>query len=146
MPESFFKMDGIKCTEDGVEYFNPPESPMEYEEINPEELEQLLKGIKDMGCYDYVFIDMYSNFDLKNYKIMELCDRIVLVSLYEPIASHKRKILFNELAKLCDRDKGSISDKFIIVINKHKGRMMKILKTLKRIFPQPLGFPSFQIH
>jgi cellulose biosynthesis protein BcsQ len=138
-----FKMDGIKCTEDGVEYFNPPESPMEYEEINPEELEQLLKGIKDMGCYDYVFIDMYSNFDLKNYKIMELCDRIVLVSLYEPIASHKRKILFNELAKLCDRDKGSISDKFIIVINKHKGRNDEDIENLEENIPAAVRIPEF---
>ncbi|HOM42688.1 MAG TPA: hypothetical protein PK481_04055, partial [Bacillota bacterium] len=117
-----FKMDGIKCTEDGVEYFNPPDSPMEYEEINPEELEQLIKGIKGMGCCDYVFIDMSSNLDSKNYKIMNLCDRIVLVTLQEPIASYKEKALLNELAKLRDTDGENIPGKFITVINKHKNK------------------------
>ncbi|HNR04136.1 MAG TPA: hypothetical protein PKU88_09045 [Bacillota bacterium] len=117
-----FKMEGIKSTDDGVEYFNPPDSPMEYEEINPEELEQLIKGIKGMGCCDYVFIDMSSNFDSKNYKIMKLCDRIVLVTLREPIASYKERVLLNELAKLRDTDGGSISDKFITVINKYKNK------------------------
>ena len=117
-----FKMDGIKCTEDGVEYFNPPDSPMEYEEINPEELEQLIKGIKGMGCCDYVFIDMSSNLDSKNYKIMSLCDRIVLVTLQEPIASYKEKALLNELAKLQDTDGENIPGKFITVINKHKNK------------------------
>ncbi|MEA4846299.1 MAG: hypothetical protein VB106_03600 [Clostridiaceae bacterium] len=116
-----FKMGGIKSTEDGVEYFNPPDSPMEYGEINPEELEQLLQGIKGMGCYDYVFIDMSDILDMKNYKIMALCDRIVMVTLEEPIASYKGRVLSNELTKLWDADKDSISDKFITVINKYKG-------------------------
>ena len=116
-----FKMGGIKSTECGVEYFNPPESPMEYEEINSEELEQLLQGIKGMGCYDYVFIDMSDILDTKNYKIMALCDRIVLVTSEEPIASYKGKVLLNELIKLWNTDKDSISDKLITVINKYKG-------------------------
>lgn len=116
-----FKINGIKCTEDGVEYFNPPESPMEYEEINPEELEQLLMGVKGMGCYDYVFVDMYSNLDSKNYKIMNLCDHIILVTLEEPIVNHKRILLANELAKGCNMTKSGIPNKFIEVINKYKG-------------------------
>jgi hypothetical protein len=86
---------------------------------------------------------MYSNFDLKNYKIMDLCDRIVLVTLYEPIASHKGKILFNELAKLCDRDKSSIFDKFIIVINKHKGRSDEDIGGLEENITAAVKIPEF---
>jgi len=119
-----FRMNGIKSSEayDGVQYFNPPESPMEYEDINTDELEQLLHGIRGMGCYDYIFIDMSSTFDKKNYKIMDLCDRIVLVTLQEPIPLYKNKIMLNELVKLCDTDKTSILDKFTTVINKCKDK------------------------
>lgn len=119
-----FKMDGIKSTEVdvGVHYFNPPESPAEYEEINTDELEQLIKGIKGMGCYDFIFIDMSNTFDMKNYKIMGLCDCIVLVTLQEPISVYKNKVLFNELVKLSGTDKESIADKFITVINKYKDK------------------------
>lgn len=117
-----FLMDGIKSTDVdyGVQYFNPPESPLEYEELNLDELEQLIGGIKGMGCYDFVFIDMSNTFDMKNYKIMELCDRIVMVTLQEPISMHKYKILRNELVKLSDTDRDSVSDKFITVINRYK--------------------------
>lgn len=138
-----FKMNGIKCTEDGVEYFNPPESPMEYVEINPEELEQLIKGIKGMGCYDYVFIDMSSNFDSKNYKIMDLCDHIVLVTLWEPIASYKEKVLLNELVKLQDTSRGSISDKFITVINKYKDKGDEDLESFKGNTPAAVKIPEY---
>ena len=44
----------------------------------------------------------------------------MLVTLCEPIASYKERVLLNELAKLRDTDGGSIAGKFITVINKHK--------------------------
>lgn len=119
-----FKMDGIKSTEidAGVHYFNPPESPLEYEEVNTDELEQLIKAIKGMGCYDFIFIDMSNTFDMKNYKIMGLCDCIVLITLQEPISVYKNRVLLDELVKLSDTDKESITDKFITVINKYKDK------------------------
>ncbi|MHB1394026.1 MAG: P-loop NTPase family protein [Clostridia bacterium] len=117
-----FLMDGIKCTDAdyGVQYFNPPESPLEYEELDLDELEQLILGIKGMGCYDFVFIDMSNAFDTKSLKIMELCDRIILTTLQGPIEMHKNRILHNELVKLNDADRGSVADKFITVINRFK--------------------------
>jgi cellulose biosynthesis protein BcsQ len=119
-----FKLDGVKSTDAdlGVQYFNPPESPLEYGEIDPDELEQLIQAIKNMGCYDYVFIDMSNAFDLKNYRVMNLCDRIVLLTLQEPVSIHKNRYLYNELVKLGDSDKNCISDKFINVINRYKHR------------------------
>lgn len=115
-----FKMEGIKSSGEGtgVHYFNPPESPMEYGEINACELEQLVQGIKGMGSYDYIFIDMSSSLDMKNLKLMELCDRIILVALQEPVSLYKNRVLFNELAKLNDTDKTGVMDKFITVVNK----------------------------
>lgn len=138
-----FKMNGIKNIDDGVQYFNSPESPMEYEEINSEELEQLMEGIKEMRCYDYVFIDMSSTFDLKNYKIMDLCDYIVLVTLNEPIALYKSRVMFKELVKLNGADKDSILDKFIITINKHKGRNVEGSEGFIEGYPVTVMFPEF---
>lgn len=119
-----FRMEGIKSTDTGygVQYFKPPESPLEYEEIVQEELEQLLNAIREMGSCSYVFIDMSSSFDSKNYKIMDLCDHVVLVSLQEPISLHKRRIFQNELVKLSESDKDNISDKLIDVVNRYNGR------------------------
>lgn len=118
-----FRMEGIKSIDakSGVQFFNPPESPLEYEELTPEELEQLIQGVKEMGSHDFIFIDMPSAFDSKNHRLMDLCDRIVLVTLQEPVAGYKDKILRNELIKLSNEDSRNISDKFITVINRYKG-------------------------
>lgn len=117
-----FLMEGIKSTDsdNGVQYFIPAESPLEYEELDSDEMKQLIWGIKEMGCYDFVFIDMSSTFDMKNYKILEMCDRIIMVTLQGPIALHKNKIFYNELVKLSDTDKDSVSDKIITVINRYE--------------------------
>lgn len=117
-----FRMEGIKSTDKdgGADYFSPPESPLEYGEIDTVELEQLIQGIKGMRCYDYVFIDMSSSFDLKNYKIMNLCDHVLLVTLQEPYSLLKNRILLNELEKLKDTGEDSMSHKLITVINKEK--------------------------
>lgn len=118
-----FRMQGIKSTDEvyGVQYFNPPDSPLEYDELTVDELELLLNGIREMNVYSYVFIDMSSSFDSKNCKILELCDRIVLVNLQEHIAMHKCRKFMDELVKLDGKEKGNISDKLITVINRYRG-------------------------
>jgi MinD-like ATPase involved in chromosome partitioning or flagellar assembly len=118
-----FRMQGIKSTDEanGVQYFNPPDSPLEYEELSADELELLLNGIRDMSIYSYVFIDMSSSFDSKNCKILELCDRIILINLEEHIAAHKCRRFLDELVKLDGSELGNISDKLITVINRYRG-------------------------
>lgn len=138
-----FKMDGIKSTDDGVQYFNSPVSPMEYEEINPEELERLIKGIKDMRCYDYVFIDMSSTFDMKNYKILNLCDHILMIILHEPIALYKSRVMLNELVKLSVSDKNTVSDKIITVINKYKDRSDEGAEICIEGYPAAAKLPEY---
>lgn len=140
-----FKMDGIKSTDTdyGVQYFSPPESPLEYGEIDSDEIEQLIQGIKEMGCYDYVFIDMSNTFDMKNYRLMNLCDRIVLVTLLDPVSMHKNRLLNNELVKLRDKDKACVLDKFINVINRYKERNCNSIESFSGSAPAAVWIPEF---
>jgi cellulose biosynthesis protein BcsQ len=140
-----FLMDGIKSTDadNSVQYFSPPESPLEYEELDSDEMEQLIRGIKEMGCYDFVFIDMSNTFDKKNLKIMEVCDRIILVTLQGPIAMHKNRILHNELVKLSDTDRDSISDKFITVINRNTNNDYESFECPTDAAPPFLRIPEY---
>lgn len=117
-----FKLNGIKNTDFdyGVQYFSPPESPLEYEEVDSAELECLIQGIRELERYDCIFIDMSSVFDRKTRKLMQLCDKIILVNLQEPMAMHKSKLLDTELMRLKDTGKDSMNDKFIYVINRYK--------------------------
>jgi len=138
-----FKMDGIKGVADGVNFFNSPESPMENEEINAEELELLINGIKEMKRYDYVFIDMSNTFDTKNLKIMSFCNHILMVTLYEPIALYKSRIMFNELIKMSASDRGSVLDKIITVINKYKDRINEDTDIYIEGYPVAVKIPEY---
>ncbi len=137
-----FRMDGIKDTADGVSYFSPPESPLEHEEIDPDELEQLLLGVKGMGCCDYVFIDMSNAFDSKNYRILSLCDHVVLVALQDAIVLYKSRAFIGEIDKYNDSGRGNISLKLITVINRYKGTG-ESMANLENSLPVPVYIPEY---
>lgn len=119
-----FRMEGVKSTDSDsrVDFFSPPESPMEYEELDPGESERLLQGLKAMNSYDYIFIDMSCALDMKNHKIMNLCDRIVLVELPERMSHIKKEMLLKELVKLDSGSAKLISEKLVGVMNRYKGK------------------------
>jgi len=118
-----FRMEGIKITdpESGVDYFSPPESPMEYEELEPDELAALLQGIRGMNSYDYVFIDMPSVIDKKSLKILGLCDRVILLELQEQASHIKKEILLKELARHTSGSAATITERLVGAINRYKG-------------------------
>lgn len=118
-----FRMEGIKTTDPytGVDYFSPPESPMEYEELEPEELTELLQGIRGMNCYDYIFIDMLSTFDKNSLRIMEICDRILLIEVPGQASRIKKEVLLKELARHASGCDTTISERLVEVINRSNG-------------------------
>lgn len=118
-----FRMEGIKITDpdNGVDYFSPPESPMEYEELEPDELTELLQGIRGMNCYDYIFIDMPCTFDEKNLRIMGICDRILLIEIPEQASRIKKEILMKELARQASGCDAMISERLVQVMNRCNG-------------------------
>ncbi len=118
-----FRMEGIKTTDpdNGVDYFSPSESPMEYEELEPDELTELLQGIRGMNSYDYIFIDMPSTFDKKNLRIMEICDRIILIEVPGQASHIKKQVLLKELARHASGCDTTISERLVEVLNRYKG-------------------------
>ncbi|HWQ30469.1 MAG TPA: hypothetical protein VN549_05710, partial [Negativicutes bacterium] len=118
------KLEGIKVrdTGTGVDYFSPPENLFEYGEIEADELEKLINGIKGMGCYDFIIIDMSCAFDRKSQRVFNLCDHIVLVITEEPASVLKYGLLKKELEKLETSRQDNISGKLVTVLNRGKER------------------------
>lgn len=116
-----FKLDGVKSTDPdtGVQYFNPPQNALEFDEIGERELEILVRELKGAGCYDFIFIDMPGSFDTKAIKLMELCDRVVITASEEPPVKYKLQILLDSLEKLNSARKWEPAEKFIYALNKY---------------------------
>ncbi|MGE5678936.1 MAG: AAA family ATPase [Pseudomonadota bacterium] len=116
------RLEGIKLRDSGsgVDYFSPPENLHEYGEIDADDLEKLINGIKCMGCYDYIIIDMPCAFDKKSQRVFSLCDHIIMVITEEPVSIHKYGLMQKELERLESSGQDNIAAKLVTVINRYK--------------------------
>lgn len=116
-----FRLNGIKSRDPatGVEYFTPPQSGLEFDEISVGELESLIHELKNIGSYYFIFIDMPVNFDIKTVRLLELCDRVVIVAAPDPTAKRRIGIFMQELERLASAKGFRLTDKLIFAINKY---------------------------
>lgn len=79
-----------------VNYINPVESAVEFDEITDEEVTRLIKEFDSLGEYDVVFIDMPSAFDKYNINILNQCDKILMPFDQNPLSIVKISKFLNE--------------------------------------------------
>ena len=102
-----------------INYFPPPESAFEMEEVEPEDIKFLLNGLKSAGNYDITIVDMDSFLCKRNFAVMEECDDIILV--YKPAPVSRQKLLcFNkELGIYEQKNRVNLQSKLIMVVNEY---------------------------
>lgn len=100
-----------------VDFFLPPESAAELSGLDRESAANLLLGMRRVGVYDLVVIDMDPALSEKNIAVLENCDGIVLVSTPEGICGYKMGILPGEMKKAGL----NVDHKTITVINRDRG-------------------------
>ena len=100
-----------------VDFFLPPESAAELSGLDRDSTAGLLLGMRRVGVYDLVVVDIDPALSEKNIAVMENSDGIVLVSTPEGICGYKMGIMPGELKK-AGLD---IDHKTITVINRDRG-------------------------
>lgn len=140
------KLEGIKVRDagTGVDCFSPPENLFEYGEIEADDLEKLINGIKGMGSYDFIIIDMSCAFDRKSQRVFTLCDHIVLVITEEPASVLKYGLLQKELEKLENGRQDNIADKLLTVINRDKESSTDIPGNRREIANSAYRVPEYR--
>ncbi|MGE5473675.1 MAG: AAA family ATPase [Ignavibacteriales bacterium] len=63
----------------GIHYFAPPDSALEINEINGEDIKELINQLKSLNRYDSIIIDMSCAVDEINMKIFKTCDSIIYI-------------------------------------------------------------------
>jgi len=119
-----FKLEALKSTDaaTGVQYFNPPQSALEFDEIGIEEIESLVTALRNCGKHSFIFIEIPSIFSGETVKLMELCDSVVIVSLPDPAGRQKLKQLLMNFRKLSAAGKSTIDNKAVYVLNRCSGQ------------------------
>lgn len=98
--EAFSALDGsmnfelkleslLQKTPQRVMYFEKFESLLDIYEITPDDIEKFVRAIQKTGKADYIIIDMSSEFNYLNMRIMDISDKIVLVERHDEISMEK---------------------------------------------------------
>ena len=114
------KIEATKCIDpiNKVHFFNSPESSLELDEMEVDEIVCLVETLRDLDQYEVIFIDMASSFNKNIIALMELCDQIVLIHTQESYCNAKLKLFFSELEILKLQTSTAILEKLKIILNK----------------------------
>ncbi|MGB9723412.1 MAG: response regulator [Chloroflexia bacterium] len=99
----------------GVKVLQAPQAPQQAELITPEHIKAILELLRKN--FDYVFVDTWSSFQERILTMLDLSDRIILVTTLEMSAIKNIK-LFLEVAELLQYPAGKI----ILVANRADAR------------------------
>lgn len=117
-------IESMTCVDEGsgVEFFSPPESTVELEELLPGELKRLLAQFREMGKHDIVFVDMADDFNSRTMALLEASDEVFLIVTRDSSCISKLKTYVTELDKLLEDDASGLWAKTTVILNKCRGR------------------------
>lgn len=100
----------------GINYINPSESSLELNELTSTEIHGLIKEFDGLGEFDYVMVDMDSEMNGDNIKILDACDKIVVPFTPEQLSLSKIGSFFREVG--IHDELAEIRGKMVAVLNK----------------------------
>ncbi|WP_026476470.1 AAA family ATPase [Alkaliphilus transvaalensis] len=112
------KLSSMQIKDHGtqINYIDPFDSALEWDEIKEDDIDFLLKEIQNSGLYDYIIVDLSSNFDLRNIKAMTLSTSIIFVLQYNLTSKAKGEGFLKEIERL-PYIKDTIQNKLILALN-----------------------------
>lgn len=116
----------VGMDQDHVFGFSPSKNPLNVMELNAEDMENLIKGIKDLNSYQKIIIDIGNYFAEKEIALLKIADSIVCVVDHAEsnTAAYDK---FNSLLKIVQlKDKCRIQKKVELFKNKVMGGMENV--------------------
>jgi cellulose biosynthesis protein BcsQ len=114
------KIDALKSVDivTGIHFFGSPNRISDYEEIESEDYIKLIKTIIEIGIYDFIFIDFSSEINKRNISILDICDKVMLLTLDDMFSRIKLKKLYDEMKAIDSEIYERVNNKTINIINK----------------------------
>lgn len=118
------KIEGalIKDINTKVDYFSPPDNSLEMEELNDNDIRTLMSYFRVLGKYDYIIIDMESEFTAKNIAVFEDCNELLTIFDHSENSIVKARKFINDIHLFKERMGLDLSKKIKIVLNKYKNK------------------------
>lgn len=115
------KIDSLKCRDPhlNIDYFSPPDSSLELDELTAEDMEKLMLLLKNCHQFDLILADLDSSVNKKSLAILELSESILLGLVQDPMAQYRLDTFTKDIKRIYGEDSGKILDKIIPFINKY---------------------------
>ncbi len=104
-----------------LDFFEPPDCFLELSELAAGDLRSLLIGLKHMGKYDVVLIDLDSTADEKLLTVFNCCDEVILVQAPDSLCRFKTEVFLGQVRRIGLMEPPGLWPKLILVINKDNG-------------------------
>ncbi len=118
----------VKQDSSGVCFYSSSNLALDLLELDEEDVSILLQELCSRGMYDYIVVDADCNLDKRTRRIMEFCEKIVLVSEDMPVSHNKLRRLYDALYVLEEQEPADILSKLLLVYNKADVDNLKIVE------------------
>jgi len=121
------RLESMIKNSDGVNYFDSCPVALDALELNRDDLERLLKELKETGSYDVIIIDADNFLCEKLYELIRSCRCVILICDGSVQSNAKFQKLYNALNILNDSKKLNITGKVMVLYNKFSNKTGKVL-------------------
>ena len=115
----WLKLEAARCIDSrtGVHFFRPPESILDMNELNEEDISRLILEFKRSSAYNAVFIDLPSGLNGRNSSVLKHSDIILLVLSQDARLQNKTDKFYKALELFDDRLRTDFRDKVVPILN-----------------------------
>lgn len=115
----WLRLESARCPDarSGVHFFKPPESMLEMNELEEQDVVRLIREFRSSCVYDMVFVDLSTGLSNINAEVMRHSDIVLLVLVQDPVMEIKADVFSRGLDLLESRRKTALADKLLPVLN-----------------------------
>lgn len=122
-PNIALKLEGIAKTDtDGLFYFSNTKSPLDFLELNEDDIDRFFTSIKDSGAYEYVILDVHFSFDPVIMELYRHSNIVVFVTDGTTKSNLKTQRAYESLEIYEQMKSVSLLDKAMLAYNKYDER------------------------
>ncbi len=115
----WLKLEAARCIDNrtGVHFFRPPESILEMNELNEEDISRLILEFKKSSAYNAVFIDLPSGLNERNSSVLKYSDTILLVLSQDVRLQNNTDKFYKALELFEQRLRTDVRDRVVPILN-----------------------------
>lgn len=118
----------VRTDKSGVMFFQTPNTALDMKELTDAELESLIAGLKSVGAYDYIVLDIGFDLNDRVINLMKNSYGIIMVSNGESIPNNKTRKALETIQLMDEQNDDMLFNRIFLVYNKFSSKTGKMME------------------